>query len=121
MGTTYIKTKKKKNKPNTYLNNRLLLEWNWSLVLNICEKEHASYTGTSVPKKINLSTVTIFIFLSVKHTALLYISIANFIFLFDRLNNFNSLVTLQLNEECKFDIISLNILEKKLILFLMVL
>lgn len=50
MGRSYIKTKKTP-KPNTYLNNRLLFEWNWSLALHICEKEHASYTGTSVPKK----------------------------------------------------------------------
>lgn len=51
MGTTYIKLKKTP-KPNTYLNNTLILQWNWSLAFNICEKEHASYTGTTVLKKM---------------------------------------------------------------------
>lgn len=98
----------------TYLNNRLLEYCNRTLTFNICGKEHASYTCTAVLEQTYpLYSHHFHLSLSVKYIVLLYVSIANFIFQlidvllpFFRLNNFNSLVTLQFNEEYKFDIIS---------------
>jgi len=102
-------------KNKTYLNNGLLEQCNSLSHSSSVEKNMNLPHALLYLSKFSPSTVTISIFLlSVKYIVLLYVLIPNLIFQligmllpFSRLNNFNSLVTLQFSEKYKFDIISI--------------